>query len=43
MGDNHMEENRYMSPVAVVLEINSEGVLCSSSNTESIEENDGIW
>lgn len=38
-----MEEKQYLSPDVVVQEICSEGVLCSSSNTESFEENDGIW
>ena len=38
-----MEEKQYQSPVIEVLELYSEGVLCSSSGTENLEENDGIW
>jgi hypothetical protein len=40
-----MEEKRYQSPAVDVLELYSEGVLCSSSGTgtESLEENEGIW
>lgn len=41
--DNYMEEIKYLSPVAVILEMTTEGVLCSSSNTESFDENGGIW
>lgn len=38
-----MEDKQYIYPDVKVLEFNSEGVLCSSSNTESIEEDEGIW
>ncbi len=38
-----MEEKQYLSPVAQILELCSEGVLCVSSGTESLEENEGIW
>ena len=38
-----MEEKHYQSPDAVVLELYPEGVLCSSSGTETLEENEGIW
>ena len=38
-----MEEKRYQSPAVDVLELYSDGVLCGSSGTESLEENEGIW
>ena len=38
-----MEEKQYQSPAAAVLELYPEGVLCSSSGTELLEENEGIW
>ena len=38
-----MEEKQYQSPIAVEQELYSEGVLCSSTGTESLDENDGIW
>ncbi len=38
-----MEVKNYLSPAIEVLELYSEGVLCSSSGTESLEENEGIW
>ena len=41
--DNKTDEIIYLSPVAVVLQMTTEGVLCSSSNTESLDENGGIW
>jgi hypothetical protein len=41
--DNKTDEIIYLSPVAVVLQMSTEGVLCSSSNTESFDENGGIW
>ena len=41
--DNKTGEIIYLSPVAVVLQMSTEGVLCSSSNTESLDENGGIW
>ena len=40
---NPMEEKQYLSPAVEVLELYSEGVLCSSSGTEMLEENEGIW
>ena len=40
---NSMEEKQYQSPAADVLELYSEGVLCASSGTENLEENEGIW
>lgn len=40
---NSMEEKHYLSPAVEVLELYSEGVLCSSSGTEMLEENEGIW
>lgn len=40
---NPMEENQYQSPAIQALELYSEGVLCSSTGTESLEENDGSW
>lgn len=36
---DYMEEKQYQSPAIEVLELYSEGVLCSSSGTENIEEN----
>ena len=38
-----MEVKNYLSPAVEVLELYSEGILCSSSGTESLEENEGIW
>jgi hypothetical protein len=38
-----MEEKSYLSPAVEVLEIYSEGILCASSGTEGLEENEGIW
>ena len=39
-----MEEKLYLSPAIQMLELYSEGVLCSSTEgTETLEENDGIW
>ncbi len=38
-----MEVKIYFSPGVEVLELYSEGVLCSSSGTEILEENEGIW
>jgi len=39
-----MENNLYFSPAVQVLELYSEGVLCSSTQgTELLEENEGIW
>jgi hypothetical protein len=38
-----MEEKQYQSPVAVVLELYPEGVLCTSSGTETLGENEGVW
>lgn len=39
-----MEENLYFSPTLQVLELYSEGVVCSSTTgTELLEENEGIW
>ena len=40
-----MEEKHYQSPVAVVLELYSEGVLCASGDggTEELGENFGSW
>jgi hypothetical protein len=38
-----MEEKKYLSPVVIVLELYSEGILCSSTGTETLEENEGIW
>ena len=38
-----MEEKQYLSPALLVLELYSEGVLCASSGTETLEENEGIW
>ena len=38
-----MEDKQYLSPAVEELELYSEGILCSSSGTESLEENDGIW
>ena len=38
-----MEVKSYLSPAVEVLELYSEGVLCSSSGTETLEENEGIW
>ena len=38
-----MEEKQYLSPAVQVLELYSEGVLCASSGTETLEENEGIW
>lgn len=40
---NSMEDKSYLSPAVEVLELYSEGVLCSSSGTEMLEENEGIW
>ena len=37
-----MEEKQYQSPAADVLELYSEGVLCASSGTENLEENEDI-
>ena len=37
-----MEENTYMTPAVQVLELYSEGVLCSSV-TEDVEFEDGEW
>ena len=42
-GVNSMEEKQYLSPALQVLELYSEGVLCASSGTETLEENEGIW
>ena len=42
-GVNSMEEKQYLSPAVHVLELYSEGVLCASSGTETLEENEGIW
>ena len=38
-----MENMQYISPAVQVLELYSEGVLCASSGTESLEEKEGIW
>ncbi len=38
-----MEEKQYLSPAAQVLELYSEGILCTSSGTEDLGENEGIW
>jgi len=38
-----MEITDYQSPAVQALELYSEGVLCSSSGTELLEENEGIW
>ena len=40
---NSMEEKQYLSPAIEELELYSEGVLCASSGTETLEENEGIW
>ena len=42
-GSNCMEKTEYLSPAVQVLEHYAEGVLCSSSGTELLEENEGIW
>ena len=42
-GSNCMEITDYQSPAVQALELYSEGVLCSSSGTELLEENEGIW
>lgn len=38
-----MEEKKYLSPAVIVLELYSEGILCSSTGTETLEEIEGIW
>ncbi len=38
-----MEEKHYQSPDAIVLDLYPEGVLCSSSGTETLGENEGVW
>ena len=38
-----MKEMQYISPAVEELELYSEGVLCASSGTENLEENEGIW
>jgi hypothetical protein len=38
-----MEEKHYISPAVEVLELYPEGVLCSSSGTETLGENEGVW
>lgn len=35
--------NHYEAPLVAVLELFPEGLLCSSSGTEVLEENDGLW
>ena len=42
-GSNYMEKKEYLSPAVQALELYAEGVLCSSSGTELLEENEGIW
>lgn len=42
-GSNYMEKKEYLSPAIESLELYAEGVLCSSSGTELLEENEGIW
>ena len=42
-GSNCMEKTEYLSPAVQALELYAEGVLCSSSGTELLEENEGIW
>ena len=38
-----MEEKQYVSPTVEELELYSEGILCSSSGTETLGENEGVW
>ena len=38
-----MKEKQYQSPAVEVLELYSEGILCASTGTEMLEENEGIW
>lgn len=33
----------YESPSLSVLEIEPEGVICESGNTEHVNKNDGLW
>ena len=40
---NSIEEKQYLSPAIEELELYSEGVLCASSGTETLEENEGVW
>lgn len=43
---NHPNQDiLYASPSAEILELHTEGVLCSSdpAGTESLDENDGSW
>lgn len=43
---NHLkQDDLYVSPSAEILELHTEGVLCSSDpvGTESFDENDGDW
>ena len=41
---NHMKQEIYVSPALETLELYTEGVLCSStSGTELLEENEGVW
>lgn len=35
--------NEYISPEMEILDVVSEGVLCASTGTEMLEENEGIW
>ena len=41
--ERNMDSKQYQTPAVDVLELYSEGILCTSSGTETLEENDGIW
>ena len=36
-------QQKYAFPEMEILDIVSEGVLCASTGTETLEENEGIW
>ena len=38
-----MDDNQYIPPQLTELELYSEGILCASSGTEDLGENEGIW
>ena len=38
-----MNEELYQSPALVVVELHAEGVLCFSSQTEFLNEDEGVW
>jgi hypothetical protein len=44
MNKKEITEKQYEAPSILLIELDSEGILCSSSSgNEMLEENEGIW